>query len=197
MQGPSLLTFMSLSQWKSLICLYIFTAAADLPIYIYIFIPNRYRLMLVTVSAQPRMMFKFGILLFVLSSVYTDIEATSRRYSNDLDYASPGNGNQDYRDALSESILFFERQRSGTLPPNQNLTWRKAESNVLDYSSPVNGNDGYRDALSKSILFFEGQRSGILPPNQRLTWRKDSALKDGADQNVRIIHSILSSSPQR
>ncbi|KAI8522645.1 hypothetical protein RHMOL_Rhmol13G0012300 [Rhododendron molle] len=31
---------------------------------------------------------------------------------------------QNYRAALSKSILFFEGQRSGKLPPNQRLTWR-------------------------------------------------------------------------
>jgi hypothetical protein len=107
---------------------------ADLPLYIH----SRYRLMLVTVSTQPRKMIKFGILLFALFSAMTDIEATSRRYAEALDYSSPGNGNQDYKDALSKSngnqdykdalsksILFFEGQRSGILPPNQRLTWRK------------------------------------------------------------------------
>lgn len=31
----------------------------------------------------------------------------------------------DYGEALSKSILFFEGQRSGKLPPTQRLTWRK------------------------------------------------------------------------
>lgn len=31
----------------------------------------------------------------------------------------------DYGDALTKSILFFEGQRSGKLPPTQRLTWRK------------------------------------------------------------------------
>jgi hypothetical protein len=29
-----------------------------------------------------------------------------------------------YRDALTKSILFFEGQRSGKLPPNQRMRWR-------------------------------------------------------------------------
>jgi len=94
---------------------------ADLPLYIH----NSYRLILVTVFAQPRKMIKFGILLFALFSAITDIEATSRGYTEALNYSSPGNGNQDYKDALSKSILFFEGQRSGILPPDQRLTWRK------------------------------------------------------------------------
>ena len=31
----------------------------------------------------------------------------------------------DYGDVLSKSILFFEGQRSGKLPPNQRMTGRK------------------------------------------------------------------------
>ena len=32
---------------------------------------------------------------------------------------------QDYGDAFTKSILFFEGQRSGKLPSSQRLTWRK------------------------------------------------------------------------
>lgn len=42
--------------------------------------------------------------------------------------ASAGN---DYGNALSKSILFFEAQRSGYLPSNQRVTWR-ANSGLLD-----------------------------------------------------------------
>lgn len=31
----------------------------------------------------------------------------------------------DYRDALVKSILFFEGQRSGKLPPSQRVSWRR------------------------------------------------------------------------
>lgn len=31
---------------------------------------------------------------------------------------------QNYKDALTKSILFFEGQRSGKLPPNQRMRWR-------------------------------------------------------------------------
>jgi endoglucanase len=78
--------------------------------------------MFITVSAQPRKMMKFGILLFVLFLIMTEIEAMSRTFAEAL---RNSNGNQDYKDALSKSILFFEGQRSGILPPNQRLTWRK------------------------------------------------------------------------
>ena len=34
-------------------------------------------------------------------------------------------GHHDYGDALHKSILFFEGQRSGRLPPDQRLRWRR------------------------------------------------------------------------
>ena len=37
----------------------------------------------------------------------------------------PMAASSDYADALSKSILFFEGQRSGKLPSNQRMTWRK------------------------------------------------------------------------
>lgn len=40
----------------------------------------------------------------------------------------------DYRDALTKSILFFEGQRSGKLPPSQRVSWRK-DSGLSDGSS--------------------------------------------------------------
>lgn len=38
---------------------------------------------------------------------------------------SAGAGQHDYGDALHKSILFFEGQRSGRLPPDQRLRWRR------------------------------------------------------------------------
>jgi hypothetical protein len=34
-------------------------------------------------------------------------------------------GGHDYALALKKSILYFEAQRSGVLPPNQRVTWRE------------------------------------------------------------------------
>ncbi|GMY07781.1 endoglucanase 4-like isoform X1 [Fagus crenata] len=52
----------------------------------------------------------------------------------------------DYGDALSKSILFFEGQRSGKLPPNQRMTWRK-DSALRDGSDiGVDLVGGYYDA---------------------------------------------------
>ncbi|XP_021752097.1 endoglucanase 8-like [Chenopodium quinoa] len=51
--------------------------------------------------------------------------------------SSTGAIRHDYGDALSKSILFFEGQRSGKLPPSQRMTWRK--------------DSGLRDSFQKSI----------------------------------------------
>lgn len=52
----------------------------------------------------------------------------------------------DYRDALAKSILFFEGQRSGRLPPGQRVMWRgdSAVSDGLDAGVDLEG--GYYDA---------------------------------------------------
>ncbi|MED6220256.1 hypothetical protein PIB30_043213 [Stylosanthes scabra] len=44
----------------------------------------------------------------------------------------------DYADALSKSILFFEAQRSGKLPPTQRISWRK-DSALHDGDSFLDG----------------------------------------------------------
>ena len=46
------------------------------------------------------------------------------------------------------------------------------------------GDYNYGEALQKSVLFYELQRSGKLPENTRCNWRGDSALTDGADNNL-------------
>lgn len=47
-----------------------------------------------------------------------------------------------YRDALAKSILFFQGQRSGKLPPNQKMAWRK-DSGLSDGSSMNVSLDNY------------------------------------------------------
>lgn len=44
--------------------------------------------------------------------------------------------------------------------------------------------EGYGEALQKSILFYEAQQSGRLPDWNRVHWRGDSALSDGAGENL-------------
>lgn len=93
-------------------------------------------------------MIKLGILLFAVSSAFTEIAAiTSRKFAGAFDYTSPGSSsNHDYKDALSKSILFFEGQRSGVLPPNQRLTWRKDSALKDGFDQNVDLVGGYYDA---------------------------------------------------
>nr|CAB3454033.1 unnamed protein product [Digitaria exilis] len=52
----------------------------------------------------------------------------------------------DYRDALAKSILFFDAQRSGRLPPGQRASWR-GDSGVSDGAAAgVDLEGGYYDA---------------------------------------------------
>lgn len=46
----------------------------------------------------------------------------------------PRFASHNYKDALTKSILFFEGQRSGKLPPNQRLNWRR-DSGLSDGSA--------------------------------------------------------------
>jgi len=54
--------------------------------------------------------------------------------------------NHDYHDALTKSILFFEGQRSGRLPPGQRAKWRgdSAVNDGSDVGLDLEG--GYYDA---------------------------------------------------
>lgn len=57
---------------------------------------------------------------------------------------------QDYKDALMKSILFFEGQRSGKLPPNQRITWR-------DDSALTDGFDNHvsiTDHIINTLTFY-------------------------------------------
>nr|GMC62006.1 endoglucanase 4-like [Ipomoea batatas] len=69
-----------------------------------------------------------------LISIVTAAEVTGSRRGHD------------YGDALSKSILFFEGQRSGKLPTNQRLTWRRdsALKDGSDHGVDLTG--GYYDA---------------------------------------------------
>lgn len=46
----------------------------------------------------------------------------------------------DYGDALDKTLLFFEAQRSGKLPPNQRVKWR--------------GDSGLKDGFLQGVSFF-------------------------------------------
>ncbi|KAI4379083.1 hypothetical protein MLD38_005422 [Melastoma candidum] len=100
----------------------------------------------------------------------------------------------DYFDALRKSILFFEGQRSGRLPPDQRLHWRRDSALHDGASAGVDLTGGYYDAgdnvkfgfpmaftmtlLSWSIIDF-GRTMGSELPNvvKAVRWGTDYLLK--------------------
>jgi hypothetical protein len=61
----------------------------------------------------------------------------------------------DYKEVLRKSLLFYEAQRSGKLPPDQKVTWRK-DSALNDRGQ--NGEDltgGYYDGKATHILYTQ------------------------------------------
>ncbi|XP_074354264.1 endoglucanase 8-like [Apium graveolens] len=52
----------------------------------------------------------------------------------------------DYKDALMKSIMFFEGQRSGRLPPNQRMTWRSDSALEDGFDNHLDLVGGYYDA---------------------------------------------------
>ncbi|XP_078172584.1 endoglucanase 11-like [Carex rostrata] len=103
-------------------------------------------------------------------------------------------GNPNYADALAKSILFFQGQRSGKLPPDQKIKWR-SNSGLSDGSAAnVDLTGGYYDAgdnvkfglpmaftttmLAWSILEFGGKMSGQLSEaSAAVKWGSDYLLK--------------------
>ncbi|KAE8666533.1 Endoglucanase 9 [Hibiscus syriacus] len=103
-------------------------------------------------------------------------------------------GNLDYKDALLKSLLFFQGQRSGTLPANQQVSWR-SNSGLSDGSlDHVDLTGGYYDAgdnvkfnfpmaftttmLSWSTLEY-GNRMGpqLQEASAAIRWATDYLLK--------------------
>ncbi|KAI3941477.1 hypothetical protein MKW98_022484 [Papaver atlanticum] len=80
--------------------------------------------------------------------------------------------NIDYADALTKSILFFEGQRSGKLPGNQRMTWRKNSAvydgslvGVFNFANTYQGN--YKDSLPNTVCPFYCDFSGF---QDELAW---------------------------
>ncbi|XP_062021686.1 endoglucanase 17 [Rosa rugosa] len=106
----------------------------------------------------------------------------------------PRVASHNYKDALTKSILFFEGQRSGKLPPNQRLNWRR-DSGLSDGSAlHVDLVGGYYDAgdnvkfgfpmaftttmLSWSVIEFGGLMKGELQnAKEAIRWATDYLLK--------------------
>ncbi|CAL5343876.1 unnamed protein product [Camellia sinensis] len=64
----------------------------------------------------------------------------------------------DYGEALTKSLLFFEGQRSGKLPPSQCITWRK-DSALLD-GSDLHFRGSYNDGLGPAVCPFYCSSNG-------------------------------------
>ncbi|CAL1409767.1 unnamed protein product [Linum trigynum] len=102
--------------------------------------------------------------------------------------------NPNYKEALAKSLLFFQGQRSGRLPPSQQITWRSHSGLSDGRLANVDLTGGYYDAgdnvkfnlpmaftttmLSWSTLEY-GKRLGPQLPNARaaIRWATDYLLK--------------------
>ncbi|KAL3827804.1 hypothetical protein ACJIZ3_016606 [Penstemon smallii] len=106
----------------------------------------------------------------------------------------PRSASHNYRDALTKSIMFFEGQRSGKLPPNQRISWRKDSGLSDGAAAHVDLVGGYYDAgdnvkfgfpmaftttmLSWSVIEFGGLMKGELQnAKQAIRWATDYLLK--------------------
>ncbi|XP_022719782.1 endoglucanase 9-like [Durio zibethinus] len=103
-------------------------------------------------------------------------------------------GNPNYREALLKSILFFQGQRSGRLPSNQQITWRSTSGLSDGFLDHVDLTGGYYDAgdnvkfnfpmaftatmLSWSTLEY-GKRMGpqLQEARAAIRWATDYLLK--------------------
>ncbi|KAF2358942.1 Glycoside hydrolase family 9, partial [Trinorchestia longiramus] len=59
---------------------------------------------------------------------------------------STGAGRYDYKEVLCMSFLFYEAQRSGVLPPDQRVTWRRDSALSDGQDNGLNLTGGYYDA---------------------------------------------------
>ncbi|WOG88150.1 hypothetical protein DCAR_0207384 [Daucus carota subsp. sativus] len=94
-----------------------------------------------TLHLCPLIMFSMLLYSLAFSSAFTPQD-----YYFSSAQEKSGFSPQDYSSALEKSLLFFEGQRSGKLPPNQRVKWR-ADSGLSDGSAAnVNLVGGYYDA---------------------------------------------------
>ncbi|XP_016454485.1 endoglucanase 17-like [Nicotiana tabacum] len=129
------------------------------------------------------------VLLCFTASYLLHCSAHSDHHGRHPHYAS-----HNYRDALTKSILFFEGQRSGKLPPNQRVTWRRNSALSDGSALHVDLVGGYYDAgdnvkfgfpmaftttmLSWSVIEFGGVMKGELQnARQAVRWATDYLLK--------------------
>ncbi|CAG7867665.1 endoglucanase 1 [Brassica rapa] len=145
--------------------------------------------MSLTISSS-RLIATFMVLLLLLSSGFSSPSSSTLRSIHQRYHLD----NHNYKDALTKSILFFEGQRSGKLPPNQRMTWR-SNSGLSDGSAlNVDLVGGYYDAgdnmkfgfpmaftttmLSWSLIEFGDLMNSELPnAEDAVRWGTDFLLK--------------------
>ncbi|WOH01568.1 hypothetical protein DCAR_0520952 [Daucus carota subsp. sativus] len=137
-----------------------------------------------------------SLLLVALFSILLTNAAAHPRHQAPKHFAS-----HNYKDALTKSILYFEGQRSGKLPSNQRVTWRK-DSGLSDGSAMhVDLVGGYYDAgdnvkfgfpmaftttmLSWSVIEFGGlMKSELQNAREAIKWSTDYLLKATAQPDT-------------
>ncbi|KAK7259296.1 hypothetical protein RIF29_24900 [Crotalaria pallida] len=138
-------------------------------------------------------------LLFLLTLISTSLHHghsfhDPAHYHHPSHHRPPRFAAHDYKDALTKSIIFFEGQRSGKLPSNQRMSWRR-DSGLSDGSAiNVDLVGGYYDAgdnvkfgfpmaftttmLSWSVIEFGGIMKGELEnAREAIRWGTDYLLK--------------------
>ncbi|KVH94483.1 Glycoside hydrolase, family 9 [Cynara cardunculus var. scolymus] len=135
------------------------------------------------------------LLLLTLSSAILDASPVHHRHRHRQ------SAHQNYKDALTKSILFFEGQRSGKLPPNQRMTWRRNSGLSDGAAMKVDLVGGYYDAgdnvkfgfpmaftttmLSWSVIEFGRLMKGELGnAKTAIRWATDYLLKATAQSNT-------------
>ncbi|KAL8095983.1 hypothetical protein AgCh_037092 [Apium graveolens] len=81
----------------------------------------------------------------------------------------------DYKDALMKSIMFFEGQRSGKLPPNQRITWR--------------GDSALKDGFDNLVKFGDTMYTELPHALEAIKWATDCLLL--ATNNPNVVYVLV------
>ncbi|XP_047312858.1 endoglucanase 17-like [Impatiens glandulifera] len=136
------------------------------------------------------------LLLFSSSFSLLPLCNAQKRHSHRPHFAS-----HNYREALTKSIIFFDGQRSGKLPSNQRISWRRDSGLSDGASSNVDLVGGYYDAgdnvkfgfpmaftttmLSWSVIEFGGlMKSELQNAKEAIRWATDYLLKATSHPNT-------------
>ena len=132
------------------------------------------------------------VLVWNIGQATANFTVTTQKHEHSK--PKPKGASHNYRDALYKSILFFEGQRSGRLPANQRIKWRRNSALSDGSSQHVDLVGGYYDAgdnvkfgfpmaftttmLSWSVLEFGGfMGSELANAKTAIRWATDYLLK--------------------